>query len=173
MSIYNRSVLKLNANKGGVVADLAVGDRIPDFDLPCDPSGRMSRDSLAGAPFVLYFYPKDNSGRCIGESVDFSRLLPQFWALGVAVAGISPDSLRKHAAFRAKQDLTVPLLSDGDRSVSMAFGVWVEKVLYGRAYMGVERATFLVDKDGIVRRVWRKVRVDGHAAAVLEAARQA
>lgn len=122
-------------------------------------------------PLVLYFYPKDDTTGCTAEAQDFSRLLPDFAALSIHVVGVSRDSVKRHANFTAKYDLAVPLASDLDGSVTEAFGVWTEKSMYGRRYMGIERATFLFGRDGALVRDWRKVKVAGHADAVLEAAR--
>ena len=122
-------------------------------------------------PLVVYFYPKDDTAGCTREAQDFTALLPEFAAAGVHVVGISRDPVAKHAKFAAKYDLTVPLASDLDGSVTEAFGVWGEKQMYGRTYMGIERATFLFGRDGALVREWRKVKVPGHAAEVLAAAR--
>ena len=124
-----------------------------------------------GRPVALYFYPKDDTSGCTREAQDFTALAGEFAAANVAVVGVSRDSAASHAKFTAKYDLTVPLHSDADGALSDAFGVWVEKSMYGRKYMGMERATFLIAADGRVVRAWRKVKVPGHAAAVLEAAR--
>lgn len=122
-------------------------------------------------PLVVYFYPKDDTAGCTREAQDFTALMPEFAAAGVAVIGISRDAVAKHGKFAAKYDLTVPLASDLDGSVTEAFGVWGEKKLYGRTYMGIERATFLYAADGTLAQAWRRVKVPGHAAAVLAAAR--
>ncbi len=148
------------------------GTPCPDFDLPLDSGERVSRESLGGRPFVLYFYPKDDTSGCTREAIAFSELEDAFAELGVRVIGVSRDSLEKHRRFREKHDLRVDLASDLDGTVTEAFGVWVEKSMYGRRYMGIERATFLVDGEGRIRRVWRKVKVPGHAEAVLRAARE-
>tara|TARA_R110002020_G_scaffold15143_53_gene54024 strand:- start:134 stop:601 length:468 start_codon:yes stop_codon:yes gene_type:complete len=149
---------------------LSEGDHAPDFNLPTDSSGTVSLSSLAGKPAVLYFYPKDDTPGCTKEAVTFSELMPRFAERGVRIIGISPDSVAKHTKFRAKHDLSVTLASDEDKSVCQSYGVWVEKSMYGRTYMGVERATFLIAPDGTIARIWRKVKVPGHAEAVLEAA---
>jgi peroxiredoxin Q/BCP len=122
-------------------------------------------------PLVVYFYPKDDTAGCTREAQDFSALMPRFAAAGVSVIGISRDTVAKHAKFAAKHGLAVPLASDLDGSVTEAFGVWGEKQMYGRTYMGIERATFLFGGDGMLVRAWRKVKVPGHAAQVLDAAR--
>ncbi len=148
------------------------GAPCPDFDLPLDNGERISRESLRGRPFVLYFYPKDDTSGCTREAIAFSGLRDAFAELGVRVIGVSRDSLEKHRRFREKHDLRVDLASDPEGTVTEAFGVWVEKSMYGRRYMGIERATFLVDGEGRIRHVWRKVKVPGHAEAVLRAARE-
>ena len=143
----------------------------PDFALPADDGSTVSRSSLAGAPFVLFFYPRDNTPGCTTEAKAFSALKPEFDALGIAVYGVSKDSLKSHAGFRAKQGLTVGLLSDAGSDASEAFGVWQLKKLYGREFMGLVRSTFLVDAAGQIVVEWPKVKVAGHAEAVLDAAR--
>lgn len=132
----------------------------------------MSQADLAGSPYVLFAYPKDDTSGCTTEAIDFSGLKPEFDAIGVSVVGISPDSAKKHDKFITKHELGLPLLADEEKTVLQALGVWKEKSMYGRKYMGVERSTFLVDGKGKVAQVWRKVSVPGHAAEVLEAARK-
>jgi peroxiredoxin Q/BCP len=151
--------------------DLAEGAPVPSFDLPLDTGGRVSSESLRGRPFVLYFYPKDDTSGCTKEAVAFSQLYDAFRALGVEVIGVSRDSLASHTKFRAKHGLAVPLASDEDGQVCEAFGVWVEKSMYGKTYMGIDRSTFLIGPDGRIARIWRKVKVPGHAEEVLEAAK--
>ena len=148
---------------------LKTGDIAPDFDLPTDGGGRLRLSELRGKPVVVYFYPKDDTTGCTREAQDFTALMPQFEARGVRVIGISPDGVARHDRFRAKYDLAVTLAADEDKSVLAAWGVWVEKAMYGRKYMGVERTTVLVDAEGRVAQVWPKVKVAGHAAAVLKA----
>ena len=131
----------------------------------------MTLSELKGKIVVLYFYPKDDTSGCTTEAIDFTRLLPEFEALGATVIGMSPDSPKKHDKFKAKHDLAVTLVADEEMKALEAYGVWVEKSMYGRKYMGVERSTFLIDKSGSVARIWRKVKVKGHADEVLEAAR--
>lgn len=147
-----------------------VGDLAPDFTLPSD-SGTITLSSLKGKPVVLYFYPKDDTSGCTKEAIAFSQLKPEFDKIGARIIGLSPDNAEKHARFRKKHELTVDLAADEDRTVLEAYGVWVEKSMYGRKYMGVERATFLVNADGRIAHIWEKVKVAGHAEAVLEAAR--
>ena len=143
----------------------------PAFDMAADSAGRVSSAALAGQPYVLYFYPKADTPGCTTEGQDFSALADDFAAAGVTVIGVSRDPVKKLDRFKAKYDLKVVLATDEPGEVTEAFGVWVEKSLYGRVYMGVERATVLIDATGVVRRVWRKVRVKGHAAEVLAAVR--
>lgn len=145
-------------------------DLAPDFELPTD-EGTVCLSQFRGNPVVLYFYPKDDTSGCTTEARDFSALSAEFEAAGAKVIGISPDSAVSHGKFRKKHDLSVTLAADEDKSVATAYGVWVEKSMYGRKYMGVERSTFLIDAGGRIAKVWRKVKVPGHADAVLEAVR--
>lgn len=145
-------------------------DKLPDVTLTA-PDGSPLRLADQPLPLVVYFYPKDDTTGCTREAQDFSALAADFAAAGVAVLGVSKDSPRSHGKFTAKYDLAVPLASDEDGSVCAAFGTWVEKSMYGRTYMGIERSTFLFGRDGMLARQWRKVKVANHAAAVLEAAR--
>ncbi len=147
-----------------------IGATAPDFTLPTD-NGAITLSALKGKPVVVYFYPKDDTSGCTKEAIAFSKLKPDFDKIGARVIGLSPDSAAKHAKFRTKHELTVDLAADEDRTALEAYGVWVEKSLYGRKYMGVERTTFLIDAQGRIARIWKKVKVDGHAEAVLEAAR--
>ena len=147
---------------------LKIGDIAPDFDLPTD-GGRIRLSALRGRPVVVYFYPKDDTSGCTREAQDFTAAMPEFEARGVTVIGISPDGPKSHEKFRAKYGLAVTLASDEDKAVAAAWGVWVEKSLYGRKYMGVERSTVLVDAEGKVAAIWRKVKVAGHATAVVKA----
>ena len=150
--------------------ELAVGDAAPDFDLESDGGGRVSLSDLKGTPVVVYFYPKDNTPGCTKEAIAFTELNTEFDKLGVTIVGISPDSAKKHDNFIAKHNLAVRLGADTETKTAEAYGVWVEKSMYGKKYMGVERSTFLVNKDGMIAQIWRKVKVPGHADAVLEAA---
>ena len=149
------------------------GSRAPDFDLPTDGGENVRLSQLLGSAVVVYFYPKDDTSGCTVEAKDFSALAAEFADFGVAVVGVSPDSVASHAKFRKKHDLDthVRLGADVEKTVVSAYCVWVEKSMYGRKYMGVERATFLIDAKGNVAKAWRKVKVPGHAAAVLAAAR--
>lgn len=161
----------LTTKKGQVMAQITEGSPAPDFDLPRDGGGTLSLKSLTGKPVVLYFYPKDDTSGCTVEANDFTALSPEFGKIGVSVVGMSPDSPKSHDKFKKKYDLDVVLVSDEDKKALQAYGVWVEKSMYGRKYMGVERSTFLIGADGKLKKVWRNVKVPGHAQEVLEAAR--
>jgi peroxiredoxin Q/BCP len=150
----------------------AAGDKVPDFKLATDTGTDISRASLKGQPFVLYFYPRDDTSGCTRQAMDFTAAAAKFARAGVQVVGVSKDSLASHEKFRAKHKLKLTLASDPDIEAARAFGVWGEKSLYGRKYMGVERATFLVDAGGKVAEAWRKVKVPGHVEAVLAAAKK-
>lgn len=141
----------------------------PDFTLPSTTGEDVTLSALRPAPVVLFFYPRDNTSGCTKESIAFSELLPEFEALGAKVFGISKDSMSSHDKFIAKQSLTVPLLSDENGTACEDFGVWAEKKMYGKTFMGIVRSTFLIDGEGNIARAWPKVKVDGHAAEVLEA----
>lgn len=151
------------------MTDITEGQTAPAFDLPTDGDGRIALDDLKGKSVVLYFYPKADTPGCTTEGLDFSALANQFAAANAVVIGVSRDAVKKLDRFKAKHDLQLVLGSDEDGAVCEAYGVWVQKKLYGREYMGVERATFLIDGAGLVRRVWRNVKVKGHADQVLEA----
>jgi peroxiredoxin Q/BCP len=152
---------------------VAEGDAAPGFAMPASGGRTVSLDGLKGRPFVLYFYPKADTPGCTKEACAFEEALPQLKGLGggVEVVGVSPDAMAPIEKFAKKYGLTFPLASDADNAVATAYGVWVEKSMYGKKYMGVERATFLVDKAGRIARAWRKVKVDGHAAEVAAAAK--
>jgi len=151
------------------VAAVEVGAPAPDFSLALDDGRTVSLADLKGKTVVLYFYPKDDTSGCTSEAKAFSELKGEFDAAGAVIIGVSKDSIASHQKFRAKYDLTVDLGSDPDLETIQKYGVWVEKSMYGRKYMGIERATFLIDGEGVVRNVWRKVKVTGHANAVLKA----
>ena len=147
------------------------GQPAPDFDLPADGGGRVRLANFKGRPLVLYFYPKDDTPGCTKEAQGFTAALPEFAAAGVAVVGLSKDSVASHEKFKAKYDLSFALASDEAGSVVEAYGSWVEKSMYGRRSMGIERSTFLIDGSGTLRRVWRQVKVPGHVEEVLAAAK--
>ncbi len=146
---------------------IAAGNSAPGFELEDDARRTVSSRELAGKPYVLYFYPKDDTPGCTTEACGFRDSLNRFTKSGVRVVGVSPDSPNSHAKFKQKYGLTFGLLSDPDKTLANAYGVWVKKQNYGREYMGIERSTFLVDGAGVVRKAWRRVRVDGHVDAVL------
>jgi len=155
------------------MSTLTQGSPAPDFDLPADGGSRIKLSDLKGRKVVLYFYPKDNTSGCTLESIDFSERKADFDAAETIVIGASPDSVKSHDAFKKKHDLSIPLASDEDKAMLTAYGVWAEKSMYGRKYMGVVRTTYLIDRDGKIARVWDKVKVKGHVDEVLAAARSA
>jgi peroxiredoxin Q/BCP len=148
---------------------LEAGDKAPSFKIATDDGGALSSASLKGAPYVVFFYPKDDTSGCTKEAIGFSESLARFKKLGVPVIGVSKDSLESHLKFRKKHNLKVALGSDPELKMAQAWGVWGEKTLYGRKYMGMERATFLVDEKGVIKQAWHKVKVPGHVDAVLDA----
>jgi peroxiredoxin Q/BCP len=150
---------------------VAQGDQAPDFTLPTDGGEMVTLSALAGQPVVVYFYPKDDTSGCTKQAIGFSESKGEFDELGIKIIGISPDSVAKHDKFIAKHDLKVTLAADEDKQVAEAYGVWVEKSMYGKKYMGVDRSTFLIDGKGMVVKAWRKVKVPGHIEEVLAAAR--
>jgi peroxiredoxin Q/BCP len=147
-----------------------VGDRAPDFKMPTD-DGDVSLKSLKGRNIVLYFYPKDDTPGCTKEACGFQDALPNFSKIDAEIIGISKDSPTRHQNFKKKYGLKFKLASDEDGAVCESYGVWKEKKNYGRSYMGIERSTFLIDGKGVIRKVWRKVKVNGHVDEVLEAAK--
>ncbi|MEL6297662.1 MAG: thioredoxin-dependent thiol peroxidase [Pseudomonadota bacterium] len=147
------------------------GKKAPDFKLPTDGGGEVKLSALKGKPVVVYFYPKDDTPGCTKEAIAFTELKPEFAKLGIEIIGISPDTAAKHDKFKTKHDLAITLAADEETKVAEKYGVWVEKSMYGKTYMGVERSTFLIGGDGKVAQSWRKVKVPGHAEAVLEAAK--
>jgi thioredoxin-dependent peroxiredoxin len=147
-----------------------IGEKAPDFTLPTDGNGSVTLSALKGKKVVLYFYPKDDTSGCTAEACGFRDASPDYSGAGSVVIGISKDSVASHDKFKAKYQLPFILGSDGDGKVVESYGVWVEKSMYGRKYMGIDRSTFLVDKDGVVRNIWHKVKVSGHVAEVLKAA---
>ena len=148
---------------------IEMGDTLPDVTLTLPDGTSAGLRDYVGKPLVLYFYPKDDTTGCTREAQDFGALYAEFQAFGAEVLGVSRDTPSKHAKFISKYDLKVPLASDTDHSVTEAFSVWIEKQLYGKAYMGIDRSTWLFDAGGALRQVWRKVKVPGHAAIVLDA----
>lgn len=147
-----------------------IGDKAPAFELPINGEGSIKIPN--GNPLVLFFYPKDDTPGCTTEAKGFSALKDEFGAMGIDLVGLSPDKVAKHDKFITKHELTVTLVSDEEHAALEAYGVWVEKSMYGKTYMGVERSTFLISGDGVILEAWRKVRVKGHVEAVLEAAKQ-
>jgi peroxiredoxin Q/BCP len=153
-----------------MAATLSVGDFAPDFTLPGDGSATVSLAAYRGKKVVLYFYPKDDTSGCTKEAIEFNGLKAEFAKANTVIIGLSPDSAKSHDKFKAKYELGFTLAADEEKSALEAYGVWVEKSMYGRKYMGVERTSVLVGEDGTVLAVWPKVKVDGHAAEVLKAA---
>jgi peroxiredoxin Q/BCP len=147
------------------------GKKAPDFTAPTDGGGKLKLSELRGKPVVLYFYPKDDTSGCTAEACSFRDNAAAFKKLKARVVGVSKDSVASHDKFKKKYSLTFPLVSDADGKICGKYGTWVEKSLYGRKYMGIERATFLIDPKGVVRNVWRKVKVPGHVDEVLAAAK--
>lgn len=145
------------------------GEKAPDFDLPADGGGRLRLADLVGRPLVVYFYPKDDTSGCTKEAQAFAAAYPEFKAAGAEVIGISKDPVGAHDRFKAEYALPFPLGSDEDGRVIEAYGSWVEKSMYGKTYMGTDRSTFLLDRDGSIRKAWRKVKVPGHVDEVLSA----
>lgn len=151
---------------------LEIGNAAPDFTLPDETGQNVSLSSFKDKKVVLYFYPKDDTSGCTIEAKDFSCLVDKFAKEGAAVIGISPDSSKSHVKFRTKHDLNISLLADEEKKAIQAYGVWAEKSMYGRKYMGVDRSTFLIGKDGKIEAAWKGVKVPGHAEAVLETVRK-
>ena len=147
------------------------GDKAPEFSMPTDSGGTISLKDLKGRPVVLYFYPKDSTPGCTKEACAFRDLMPDFSKIDAEIIGVSKDSVKRHENFKAKNELPFTLASDEDGDVCETYGVWAEKSMYGRKFMGIERTTFLIDGKGRVRKVWRKVKVPGHAEEVLDATR--
>lgn len=147
----------------------AVGEIAPDIDLPRDGGDIVKLSDFVGKKVVLYFYPKDDTPGCTKEAIGFTESVDAFAALDTVILGVSKDSIKKHDKFVAKHDLKIALLSDEDGDVCERYGTWVEKNMYGKTYMGIERATYLIGTDGKIAQVWRKVRVPGHVEAVLDA----
>jgi thioredoxin-dependent peroxiredoxin len=154
-----------------MTTDLTTGDKAPDFRLARDGGSTVSLADFKGKKLVLYFYPKADTPGCTIEAKDFSRLNPAFAKVGVAVVGVSADPVKKQDAFKAKHDLSTPLASDENHEMLEAYGVWAEKSMYGKKYMGINRTTVLIDADGRIARIWPKVKIEGHAEEVLAAAK--
>jgi thioredoxin-dependent peroxiredoxin len=150
---------------------LQEGDKAPDFDLPTDGGGHFRLSSAVGTPVVIYFYPKDDTSGCTREAIDFSGRLADFQKAGTEIVGISPDGVDSHDKFKSKHDLSIRLAADEDKQAAEAYGVWIEKSMYGRKYMGVDRSTFLVGPTGAIAKQWRNVKVEGHVQEVLDAAK--
>ena len=151
---------------------LDTGDKAPAFKIETDDGENLSTSGLKGGRYVVYFYPKDDTSGCTKEAIAFSAALPKFRKAGVDVIGVSKDSRESHTKFRKKHKLKVALGADPDLKMANDWGVWVEKSLYGRKYMGLERATFLVNEKGVIEKAWHKVKVPGHVEAVLEAVKR-
>ena len=149
--------------------ELVEGNPAPDFELMTDGGGRARLNDLKGKPVVVYFYPKDDTSGCTAEAIAFNGLRAKFAAAGAMVIGISPDSAVSHDKFKQKHALKIALAADPERAAIEAYGVWKEKSMYGRKYFGVERSTFVIGRDGRIARIWRKVKVPGHAEEVLAA----
>lgn len=156
-------------SKGRQMSQLSEGDKAPDFTLPTNGDGSFTLSTQDG-PVILFFYPKDDTSGCTKEAIGFSEHLDAFQKLGCSVFGMSPDPVKKHDKFIAKHELTTPLISDEEKTVLDAYGVWIEKSMYGKKYMGVNRTTLIIGGDGIILKAWHKVKVPGHVEAVLEAA---
>ncbi len=148
-----------------------IGQPLPEFNLPTDGGGTLSKGDLSGRKVVLYFYPKDDTSGCTKEAQAFRDIADALAATGTLIVGVSRDSVASHAKFKAKHALPFTLVADEDGRLCTALGVWVQKSMYGKSYMGIERTTFLIDAAGVIQRVWRKVKVSGHAAEVLTAAK--
>jgi peroxiredoxin Q/BCP len=148
---------------------LAVGDTAPDFTLPTDTGDELTLSSLRGRPVVIYFYPKDDTPGCTTESCEFRDLMPRFDASNATILGISPDSVKSHQKFKTKFELPFTLVADTEKVACLAYDVWKEKSMYGKQYMGVDRTTFVIDKNGTISHIFAKVKPAGHAAEVMEA----
>jgi len=150
------------------MSELNIGDKAPSFDLPTDNEGQASLEDYKGKKLVIYFYPKDDTPGCTKESCSFNDNLSQFNKLNVDIIGVSKCSVKKHNKFKEKYGLTFPLISDENGEMCEDYGVWKEKHMYGKKYMGIERSTFLIDENGKIKQIWRKVKVPGHIKNILE-----
>lgn len=153
------------------MSDLVEGKKAPAFTLPTDGDGKVSLKDFKGKNVVVYFYPKDDTPGCTKQAIGFSQMQDAFAAANTQIIGISKDPVTKHDKFKAKHDLSIILASDADSQIVEKFGSWVEKSMYGKTYMGIDRSTFLIDDKGVIRQIWRKVRVKDHVETVLEAAK--
>lgn len=151
------------------MTDLTIGTPAPDFTLPRDGGDDVTLSALRGQSVVLYFYPRDDTSGCTKEAIAFTEQFDLFHAAGAVILGVSKDTVAKHDKFRDKHGLKIALLSDAESDVCERYGVWIEKKMYGKTFMGIERATFLIDADGNIAQIWRKVKVTGHSEAVLDA----
>lgn len=154
------------------MSKVSEGDMAPDFTLPTDGGGSFTLSDKRGSPVILFFYPKDNTPGCTKEAVGFSEHLDAFKKLGCFLAGMSPDPVKNHDKFVAKHELTTPLISDEEKTTLEAYGVWVEKSMYGKKYMGVNRTTLIIDAEGKIAKAWHKVKVPGHVEEVLASAQE-
>jgi thioredoxin-dependent peroxiredoxin len=168
---HDNGSLRKDDDERKAMATLREGDKAPDFELSTDGGGRFRLSKQRGKPVVVYFYPKDDTSGCTLEAIDFTKRKADFDEMDTLVVGLSPDSPEDHDKFKAKHSLGVMLAADQDRKVAESYGSWVEKSMYGRKYMGVDRSTFLVDRNGVLAKIWRNVKVKGHVDEVLEAAR--
>ncbi len=150
------------------MTQLNIGDIAPDFSLPKDGGGEICLNELKGRKVVLYFYPKDDTSGCTNQAQQFSQKIDDFANLNTKIIGISKDNIKSHDKFKAKYDLKIDLLSDEELKTANDYGTWVEKSMYGRKYMGMDRATFLIDENGIIQKIWRKVKIPGHIDEVLK-----
>ena len=154
------------------MVELTIGANAPEFEIQAECAEKLRLSDLRGRPIVVYFYPKDDTPGCTREAIDFSGAIEEFNKIGARIIGISRDSAAKHKRFTEKYGLCFPLVADPDTAIIERYGVWVRKTMLGRSYMGIERASFLIDQSGRIARIWRKVKVDGHVAEVLAAARE-
>lgn len=159
--------LLMTCGKGEIMTTLNIGDSAPEFELPKDDGSVLSLSALRGSKVVLYFYPKDDTTGCTQEAIEFNQLRGEFAAKNTKIIGVSPDATKSHVKFKTKHSLDLTLISDESKAMLEAYGVWAEKSMYGRKYMGVERTTFLIDEAGKITQIWAKVKVPGHAAEVL------